>query len=200
MFFDVQHNVKISRRAAVNTTFAKSRKTNTCSVFYAGRNSGVYDLLPQHPSFAFALVARIGDHAACSLARRTCPGNAEKSLLIAHLAVSVAGTAGHWRLAFGSARAAALFTSFMPPHVNFGLGAENRFFKFQSYVFAQIGATLGAALPPSATSAKNVAEAEKIPKNLAEILDRGIESPASSVTAEPSMTKAIVQRALLTIR
>ena len=60
----------------------------------------------------------------------------------------------------------------MPPHGDFGFCAENRFFKFQSNVFAQIGAALGAAASATA-AAKHIAEAKEVPKDIAEVLENG---------------------------
>src|SRR5271167_4896716 len=113
MFLNVQHHIKIARRAAMQTSLTQSRKPYARSIFHTRRNLGIDNLQSQYSSFPFAFRAGIGDHAARALARRTSSCNAEKSLLIAHLPVSVTGTAGHRGLAFSSARAPAFLARLM---------------------------------------------------------------------------------------
>jgi hypothetical protein len=67
-----------------------SSKANAGSIFYARRNFRVNRALAQQTALAFALQAGICNNVAGSLAGWTCARNAEKSLLIANLAASVA--------------------------------------------------------------------------------------------------------------
>ncbi len=101
MLFDMQHHVQITRRAAVHAAFSVSREANAGPVFHAGGNVGVNRPLAQHPAFAFAFGAGIGDHMTSALAGRTGARNAEEALLVANLAASVAGAAGNRRFARG---------------------------------------------------------------------------------------------------
>jgi len=89
------------------------------------------------------------------------------------------------------------------PDGNGALCAEDRLFKLQVHVLAQIGATLRTgALPvrPSASS-EHISEAEQIAEDIVEILeDSGIESRASAGATDSSMTKAIIESALFAVR
>src|SRR4029077_1490769 len=89
-------------------------------------------------AFAFALGARIADHAARALARRASSRNAEKTLLIAHLAAASAASATRRRFALRAAGPLAGITTLMPAVCNLGLGAERGFFKFDSDIFAKV--------------------------------------------------------------
>src|SRR5713226_7710855 len=125
MFFDVQDDVKIARRAAVEASFTQSRKTDARSVFHSGGNFCVHRPLAEQPAFAFAFRTRIGNHAARTLARRTGAGNAEEPLLIAHLPPSSTGTAGHGCFACRSTRTSAVLAGLVPADRNLGLCAED---------------------------------------------------------------------------
>jgi hypothetical protein len=87
----------------------------------------------------------------------------------------------------------------MTAHRNLSFSAEDRFLKFERHIFTQIGAAL--CPPAPATSLpKNVAHAEQVAENLAEILEAhtcSVEAAASA--ANPGMAEAIIERALLAI-
>ena len=88
----------------------------------------------------------------------------------------------------------------MAPDVHLLFHAKDRFLKFQIQVFAKISPTLSPAAPPPALP-KDVAKSKDVAKNVAKILkDRRIESRRpSAAPAQPSMTKAVIQRSLLAI-
>ena len=94
MLLHVQDDVEIARRATVKTAFAVSGEANAGAIFDAGGNFRIHRPLAQHPAFAFALGAGIGDHAARALAGGTGARDAEEALLVANLAAAIAGTAG----------------------------------------------------------------------------------------------------------
>jgi len=80
------------------------------------------------------------------------------------------------------------------------LCAKNRLLKFQMQVFAQIGSALGSTAPSPALP-EHVAKSKNVAKDIAEILeDCGIESRrATARTAKPGVSKAVIQRSLLTV-
>src|SRR5215813_219660 len=94
MLFHVEHNVEVARRPARHTGLSVSTEANAGAVFDPRRNFGFHGALTQHAAFSFALKARIGDHAAQTLASRAGTRHREESLLIAHLPAALAGTAG----------------------------------------------------------------------------------------------------------
>ena len=152
-----------------------------------GGNLGVDRALTQNASFALALRARIGDHAAGALARRTGAGNAEESLLIANLAASRAGAAGGWTFARRRAGAVAFLAGLVAADRDASLFPEERFFEFEREIFAQIGTALHPAATAAAASAEQIAEAEELAEDVAEVLeDGGIESRSACRTAPPS--------------
>lgn len=77
--------------------------------------------------------------------------------------------------------------------------AEHRLLELQRDVFSQVRTALGPSAPPPAR-AKQVAETEKVAKNLAEVLDRGIEPRRSSNPAYTGMPKAVIGAAFVGIR
>jgi hypothetical protein len=90
MLLHMQNHVQVARRAAVEAAFSVSRETNAGSVFHAGGNFSVYRPLTQHPAFAFAFGAGIGDHITRTLAGGAGTRNTEETLLVANLAAAVA--------------------------------------------------------------------------------------------------------------
>src|ERR1700730_15848917 len=98
MFLHVQHNIQISGGTTEGTHLARSGQANSRSIFDAGGNFDLDRALAQIAAFAFALGARIGDHVARALARRTSTRDAEESLLVANLTATVAGAASGWSL------------------------------------------------------------------------------------------------------
>jgi hypothetical protein len=76
---------------------------------------------------------------------------------------------------------------------DFLLHAEESFLKFESQIFAEIGAALHSAAAASAT-AEHIAEAEELTEDVAEVLEHtGIESHAlRSCAAEPGVAIAVV--------
>lgn len=79
--------------------------------------------------------------------------------------------------------------------------AECGFFKFDAYVFAQIGATLCASTSARTASAEEIAKPEELTKDVAKILeDRCVESATSRGVAYSGVTEAVVHFALLCVR
>src|SRR5580692_713318 len=197
MFLDVQHNVEIAGRTAELANLSASRKTNARAVFHSRGNSRIDGALPQHASLAFALGARICDHAARSLASWAGARNAEEALLIAHLSPPGARLAGAGSFTGRGARAATFFAGFVAAHVNLGFGAKECLLEFQRQVFAQIGSALHPAAAPSASAAKGIAETEELAEDFADILEtRGVEAAALPRTTQSRVPVAVVYGAL----
>src|SRR5271166_2086392 len=124
MLLYVQHHVEITGRAARGTNLATSGEADAGSIFHARGNLRINRTLPQNATFAFALETRIGDHAASSLTSGASARDAEKSLLIAHLAAARTRAARRGPFAWSRARTVALFTGFVPANHHTSLGTE----------------------------------------------------------------------------
>src|SRR5277367_5938643 len=88
MLLHVQNNVEIAGRTTGWTNLASSGEADASSVFHACGNLRIHGALPQNAAFALALETWIGNHAARPLTSRASAGDAEKSLLITHLAAT----------------------------------------------------------------------------------------------------------------
>jgi hypothetical protein len=200
MLFDMQNDIQIARRPTEPARLAEARETYPCTVLYSGRHFSLNHALAQQSPFAPALRARIRNHAPRSLARRTSPRNAEKSLLIPHLPTPSASLARRrslpWRRSISAARIAGL----VPTDIHLLVDAKHCLIKFQTQVFAEIRPTLSPAAPPP-TLPKHVAKAKDVAENIAKVLeDSRIESRRTTAApTEASMTKAVIQRSLVAI-
>jgi hypothetical protein len=129
MLFDVQHNVEITRRTAVEPTFTQPCEAYASSVFHSSGNFGVNRFLTQHSTFPFALGARISYYRSSSLASRTSTRDAEEALLITNLTLPIAGAAGNWSLSSRSARSVTILTSLMAANSDRRLRPKYSLFK-----------------------------------------------------------------------
>jgi hypothetical protein len=90
----------------------------------------------------------------------------------------------------------------MTANRNRSVRSEHRLFKFESYVFAQVGAAL--AMTAAAGSAtKDFAESEKVPENIAEVVENcRIETRAARArsTAHTGVAEAVIKRAFFIVR
>jgi hypothetical protein len=95
----------------------------------------------------------------------------------------------------------AILARLVAPHRHPRFRPEERFLKFQSQIFAEIGAALHPAAPASASGAptEHIAEAEEFSEDVAEVLkNRGIEArtlPCS--TTESGVAVAIIRGTLV---
>jgi hypothetical protein len=199
MFFHVQYDIKVPGRSAMSSSLTQPRKTDARSVFNAGGHFGIHRSLTQNPPFALALGARIGDHAAQALTRRTSAGHAEESLLVAYLAAPSTRSASNRSFARRRSAASAVLATLVAANRNVGFRSEYCLFELQRDIFPQIRTALGPAAP-AGTAAKKISEAEKVSEDLADILkDCRVES-ARPRAAHGSMSKAVVRRPLVRIR
>ena len=131
MLFHMQNNVEIAGLAAEGSGFTEAGEADACAVFNAGGDFGFDGALTKCAALAAALQAGIGDDLTESLAGGTGACDAEKSLLMADLAVAVAGAAGYRGFPRSGAGAAAGFASFMAADGDGFFDAEDGLFKFQ---------------------------------------------------------------------
>src|SRR5882757_7315634 len=129
MLLHVEHNVEIARWPSERSGLTAAGKTDSGAVFHARGNFRVHRALAENSSVTFALQAGIGNHAARSLAGRTSPRDAEKPLLIAHLAPARARTASRRTLARRGSRSSAFLAGFVTAHHYASFGAECSFFE-----------------------------------------------------------------------
>jgi hypothetical protein len=198
MLFNMQNHIKIASRTTKGPGFAQAGETDASTVFHSCRDLGLDGPLTQNPALPFALGARISDNTAGTLAGGAGTSHAEESLLVAHLSPSRTGAAGDRGLAGSSARTAAIFTGFVAADGDLGLLAEYCLLELQRDVLAQIRTTLGTGAS-APTAAKEIAKTEEVAKNLAEILDRGIESCRPSYSAYSGVPEAVVGGAFVGI-
>src|SRR5882757_4865490 len=86
----VQHDVKISCRAAVGANVTLFLVAYPGAIFHARRYAHINHVLFHHAAFSLALRTRIGNYPSQALASWTRPGDAEHCLLITHLAAACA--------------------------------------------------------------------------------------------------------------
>jgi hypothetical protein len=198
MLLHVQDNVEIAGGSAEGSSLAAAGKANARAIFHACGDFGVDRALMKKTAFAFALGAGIGNHAAGSLTCGASAGDAEKALLIAHLAAALAGAATGGTFAGGGSGAVAGIASLMTANVDASFDAEYGFFKLQSDIFAEVSAALHTAAA-AASGSEGVSEAEELAEDFAEVLEgRAIKTSARRGRAADSrVAKAIVERALL---
>src|SRR5882672_12691311 len=99
MLFDVKNNVQVAGRPAKGAGFTESGEANASAVLDPRGNFGFDRPFTHQASLALALRTGISDDTARPLARGASAGDAEESLLIAHLAAAIAGTALYRRFA-----------------------------------------------------------------------------------------------------
>ena len=198
MFFHVQDNIKITCRSAELTDFSSTSETDPGAIFHSGGNFGIDRPLTENPALALTFRAWICDYASTSLTSRTGPRNAEKTLLIANLASPVAGTASRRPFAGSGAGPVAFLACFVAANSNFRFGSEVRFFEFQREILAEVGPALYAIATASTASTEDVAEAEELAEDVAEILEYSwIESCAlRSGAAQAGVTEPVVDSTL----
>jgi hypothetical protein len=198
MLFDMKHDVEIAGRSAERASLAKTGEADASAVFDASRNFGVDAALLQDAAVAFALGTGIGNDASHALTSRTGARHTEETLLIADLAPSTAGTARDGRFAGSRAGALAFLAAFVAAHRYLCGFAKNCFFEFQSNIFAQISAALGAAAAAGGPS-EQIAEAKEVTKDVAQILKCGRIETRGGCAAHAGMAEAIISCALFGI-
>src|SRR5580765_2753387 len=198
MLLHLQDYVQIARRPTVRANIALFLIADSCAIFHAARYRYVNLVLLHHAAFAFALAARIGNHASHTLAGGARSGNTEHCLLVSHLAAACAGLARGRSFAAAGSRAFALLAGLITADLDLGLLAEGRFFERQRNISPRVTA----ALHPATSSAPgpNVhAEevAEDVAENVADVGKVGSVKPAKAATIHGSVAVLVIACALV---
>jgi hypothetical protein len=201
VFLDVQHDVEVAGWPPVAAAFTESSKTYAGSVFHTFRNLRIDRSLLQNSAFALALRARVGNHAARTLACGTGTSDAEKALLITNLPLTGAGTASYWGFAGSGAGSPTLCTCLVMTNRHFGFSAEYRFLKFQIDVFSEISASLGTRTLAGVAASENVSNSEDVSEDIAKVLEPSAAETCAcgTVPTDPGMAEPVVQGTFFTV-
>src|SRR5271157_2420651 len=203
MLFGVQHHVEIAGGAAVKSRLAFAGVQNASAFLNARRHVHLHRTLACDASMTFALVAGMDDQLARALAGAACPRDGEEALLIAHLSAAATSSAIDGRLAGRCAASFALVALFHPADLHLLANTEDGFLEFEGEIFAQIGATLCARAPATASlPAEHVAESEEVAEDVLEIVEyRGVESAVTWAGAggDSGVAEAVIASAFLRI-
>ena len=90
MLFQINDDIEVPGRAAVESGFAFSLDTQSGAVVHARRNSDFEDFFLAHPSAALAGFAGLADDPAGAVALAAGPAYGKETLLVAHLAGTMA--------------------------------------------------------------------------------------------------------------
>src|SRR5579871_517485 len=198
---DLQKNIQVAGRAAIGARLPFVRQADSGSVVHAGRNVDLELLMYLLIAVPTALAAGIADDLSGSAAGTAGAADGEEALLINHLAAAVAGwTTGRFAARFGSG-SGALGAALHAGYLDLGSQTVDGLFEAEFQVVADVLAALRASAPAAASSgpAEEVAEAEEITQNIAEIGESlGVESRLSGAL-QPGVTKAVVGGPLLRI-
>ena len=143
-----------------------------------------------------ALLARRADDLACPAALTAGAPHGEETLLVYDFAAPMASRARGGAGAGLGGFAAAMLARLGARHLDLGGHAENRLFELNLEIVADILAALRPGAPPrAARRAEQIAEAEKVTQNVAEVEIVGVEALRRALHA--LMPVAVVCRALL---
>src|SRR6185369_11516999 len=151
-------------------------------------------------SFSVTTLARTLNHSAHALACGASARDAEEALLESDLSAARTLFALRSRFAGSCARASALLAGFATTILQRALSPESCFLERQSYILAQVRATLHArtAATTATLLAEHVSEAEHLAENFAEV--HGLESSGTgAASVDCGVSKAVVGRALISI-
>src|SRR5580704_11141677 len=187
MLFHVQKNVKVARRAAVDSRLALSGHSQTRARIHSSRNANL--------QYTLALDASLTG------ARKR---DREKSLRVGHLpAPATSAARGHARPRLGASSLADL-AQFVPRQIDLTGNACRGFFETESHIVAKIRATLPArasAAGAASPATENFVEAEEVAKDVLKFLEnRGVESGIETAITQTRRAKTVVDRAFLRIR
>src|SRR5271157_278535 len=203
MLFGVQHHVEIAGGATVKSRLAFAGIQNARAFLNARRHVDLHRALARDASMTFALVAGIDNQLARALAGAACPRDGEEALLIAHLSAAATSRAIDGRLAGRCAASFTLVALFHPADLHLLADTEDGFLEFEGEIFAQIGATLCARAPATASlPAEHVAESEEVAEDVLEIVEyRGVESAVTWAGAggDSGVAEAVIASAFLRI-
>ena len=201
MVLHVDDDVEVPGRAAGAAVFALVLKAQALPRRDPGGNLHRELAFPGYAARAAARLTRLGDGLAGAAAVRARARDGEEALLIAELPGAPALIARFGRCPRRGAGSATRLARLFARDLNRRLGAGRGFLEADLEVVAQVGATLRPAATPA--SAEDVAKPERVPESREDIgevgEDRRVESLCAGTTIYASVSKAVVQTALLAI-
>src|ERR1051325_6088153 len=194
MLGDLEHNVQIAGRAAVDSGLSFLGEPQLRAVVDAGWNVDLELAFAVDVAFAFALFARTADDLATPSALRARPADREKRLLVDHLAAAAAhGTRDQAIFGFG-AFASAAPALFKTRYLNIGGKAAHRVFEPDLEIVTDVLAALRAMAPLARSASENVTKTKNIAEDIAQIGETVKARAGNTLVAE-----AVVGCALLRI-
>ena len=195
----LEEHVKIARWAALRAGLAFPGEAQPRAVIHAGGNVDLQFALRLPVALAAAFLAGVANNLAGAGAGGTSAANAEEALLVENLAAAVAGGAGGGPAAGFRARSMAVFAGLHARHLDVGAHPEQRFFERNFQIVAHVFAALRPR-PPASAPAKQVAEAEEVAQDVAEIGKLvGIETAATPRALQTGVAEAVVSCPLLRV-
>src|SRR5471030_714070 len=205
MLLDVNLDVQIAARTAVDARLAVTRRANPHAVVNTRWNLHFQRLRFLHLARAVAMSARLRNVAAGSVTLRASLLDAEKALRHAHGALSLTRRTG-FRLGAGlRARALANLTIYPARHANLRVVAVRRLLQRDFHAVAQIRAAINLRTRAPAAGSRPTAGrlAEDVAENIAERVSetaKTLLTCTGHVRIDAGMAVLIVSRALLRIR
>jgi hypothetical protein len=198
MGLEVDLDVEIAGRPAVDTGFALAGQTDAVTVVHTGGNPHGQGLVLLDAAFAVAMGAGVGDDPAAAVATRTSLLDGEETLLHAHLAMATAGRAGYRLGARLGAGTVAMLALGQDGNADLGFGAARGLFQADFQVVTEIGAPvdMGAA-PAAAASAEHVAE--DVREGVGEVTEIAGPAGAGHGRIHAGMAVLVVGRALIAV-
>src|SRR5471030_1027428 len=179
MLLDVNLDVQIAARTAVDARFAVTRRTNPHAVVNTRRNLHFQRLRFLHLARAMAMSARLRNVAAGAMTLRASLLDAEKALRHTHGALPLTRRTG-FRLGAGlRARALANLAIHPARHANLRVVAVRRLLQRNFHAIAQIGAAIN--LRTRAPTARSRATAGRLAEDVAENIAEGIGESAKTL-------------------
>src|SRR5579883_110788 len=149
-------------------------------------------------AFAAALGTRLAHHFSVAAAGSAGPPHSEETLLVEQFASPVAGRAGGGAAARFSPRPMAAVAALHSRHLDLGGHPEDRLLEADLQVVAHVFAALG-PVAPAPTAAEQVAEAEKVTQNVAEIREGPSVETGRRRALQARVPVAIISRPLLRV-
>src|ERR1019366_2067017 len=202
VLLDLEEHVEIAGRTAVGAGLAFAGQAQAIAVIHTGRDADLEFALHLPVAVAVTFGARIADDLAAAVAGAAGAANGEDALLVEDFSAAVAGGAVGGPAAGFAAGALAALAALHARHLDFSAHAEHGVLEAEFQIVAHILAALraGAFAPPAAGIAEEVAEAEEIAQDIAEIgKGFGIVTGGTAGALHARMAEAIVGGALLRI-
>src|ERR1019366_8398382 len=169
VLLDLEEHVEIAGRAAVGSGLAFAGQAQAVAVGHAGRDVDLELALHLAVAVAVTFGARVADDLAASITGAARAANRQKALLVENFAAAVAGGAARGPAAGFAAGALAALAALHAGHLDIAAHAEHGILEAELQIVAYVFAALRAGAFASAGIAEEVAEAEEIAQDVAEI-------------------------------